>query len=58
MAHHRPIDFASMSDLALASTMLELAYELERRHGRNGANRRLARHRTSIGQLEIGRAHV
>lgn len=47
-----PIDFESMSDLALASTMLELARELERRHGRSEADRRLARHRTSIGRLE------
>ncbi|OBH58770.1 hypothetical protein A5685_05160 [Mycobacterium colombiense] len=52
MAHNSPIDFESMSDLTLAVTLLELARELARRHGTRGANRRLARRRTSIGRLE------
>lgn len=45
-------DWDSMSDLALAATLLELAYQLERRHGSEEANRWLARHGSSIDELE------
>lgn len=38
MSHNTPIDYEAMSDLALARTILELARELERRHGTKGAN--------------------
>ncbi|OBG77136.1 MULTISPECIES: hypothetical protein [unclassified Mycobacterium] len=51
--NNRRIDFEPMSDRDLAVTLLELAYELERRHGTENANRRLAQcNGTSIDELE------